>query len=119
MTRDPREAIAAQLRDEGKIAFLAEKWTPERALSVLRENRRRYASTPQGQATNAWAQGLAEDLVQRTNVAPEDISAVLLYASSWLGGLAVVNHLPTAAITNVMGAAADELHQRANGGEAS
>ncbi|MGW1001737.1 hypothetical protein [Streptomyces sp. NPDC002520] len=117
MSHDEREEIIAQLRAAGTTAMVAEEWTPERALSVLRENRRRYANTREGMAVNSWGAGFAEDVTQQTGLAPADISAVLLYASSWLGGLAAVNNLPAVAITNVMGAAADELHQQANGCE--
>ncbi|MFF9097620.1 hypothetical protein ACF1AX_31420 [Streptomyces sp. NPDC014802] len=117
MNRQQWEEEAARLREQGLIAMNPEDWSPERALSILRENRRRYAHTPVGQAIDHWGEHLVEAIAQHTDVAPAEASAVLLFASSWLAGITVAHQLPAAMVTNVMGAAAEQIDKQANGGD--
>ncbi|MEV7871458.1 hypothetical protein AB0P17_36405 [Streptomyces sp. NPDC088124] len=89
-----------------------EDWTPELALSVLRENRRRYAHEPRMQATTNLGGRLARELAAETGVAPADIVTVLLRTGSKLAGLAVAG-VDAQALTDVMHLAADDLDQQA------
>ncbi|MFF9238443.1 hypothetical protein ACF1AY_16125 [Streptomyces sp. NPDC014776] len=117
MNRKQWEEEAARLREQGLIPMTPADWSSERALSILRENRRRYAHTPEGQALDHWGEQLVEAIAQHTDVAPAEVSAVLLFASSWLAGIAVVYQMPAAMVTNVMGAAAELLDMQTNGGD--
>lgn len=117
MNRADREQYVRQLTAQGTRAVLEEDWTPQLALDVVRENRRRHAGETRTQALSHFAAHLAEDLAAKTNVAPSDIAAVLLLVSSTLGGPALHHSLPGVVIVDVLGYAADDLDRQANGGE--
>jgi 3-oxoacyl-[acyl-carrier-protein] synthase III len=113
---DP-EQIIKHLTAQGHRAVLPGEWTPQLALDVLRENRRRYANDPCTQMLGQLGGKLADDLAADTGVAPADITNVLLAASSLIAGPALYYHLSGVVVTDLLGYAADELDQRANGGE--
>ncbi|MGW6911494.1 hypothetical protein [Streptomyces sp. NPDC054940] len=115
-TPDIDQAVR-QLAARGIRAMSEEDWTYQGALDVVRENRRRQGDRSVVRAVNAWSEALADDVLKATGVAPADVASVLLYASSWVGGLAMVRGLGRDTSLLVLSCAADELDQRANGGE--
>lgn len=117
MTSIDRDQLVQSLVAHGNRAILEEDWTPQLALDVLRENRRRHASEPRTQALEQLSAQLADDLAAKTGVAPADIALVLLVASSTLAGPALIHRFPGVLLTDLLGYTADNLDQRASGGE--
>jgi hypothetical protein len=113
------DAAIQQLASRGIRALTAEEWTYQGALDIVRESRRRQEDSRIVRMAGVWGGGLADDISQATGLAAGDIAAVLLYASSWVGGLGTVQGLSRDASMSVLSCAADELDQRANGGEPS
>jgi hypothetical protein len=105
------------LATRGIQAISEEDWTYQRALHAVRENRRRQADTPTVRAIGQWSTAFADDITKATSLAPADVAAVLLYASSWVGGLALIQGLGRDTSLSVLSCAADELDRRVNGGE--
>ncbi|MFJ2178940.1 hypothetical protein ACIOHE_39360 [Streptomyces sp. NPDC087851] len=89
-----------------------EQWTPELALSVLRENRRRYAHEGWMQAESMLGAQLAKEVAEQSGVAPADIVAVLLHTSAKLASLALVHEMPAGVLAEIMQIAADDLDQQ-------
>ncbi|MFJ2004730.1 hypothetical protein [Streptomyces chartreusis] len=106
-----------RLARRGIRAMNEEDWTYQGVLDMVRENRRRIADGPLMSAVNAWSEELTEAITVRTGVAPADVAAVLLYASSWVGGLAVENGLGRDTVLSLLACAADDLDQQSKGGE--
>ncbi|GAB2714798.1 hypothetical protein [Streptomyces bullii] len=117
MTTPDIDQAVRQLAARGIRAMSEDDWTYQGALDVVRENRRRQGDTAVMRTVDEWSAGLAEDVVAATGVAPADVAAVLLYASSWVGGLAMIRGLGRDTSLSVLSCAADELDRRANGGE--
>lgn len=116
MSHDQDEEFIRQIEVHG-IECL-EKWTPERALSVLRENRRRYAHEPWMQSMSQLGEKLAAVLAQETGLSPADISTVLLNAGAKLGSLSLLHPaMPGKCLAEIMQCAADDLDQQAKAGE--
>jgi hypothetical protein len=113
---DP-EQIIKHLTAQGHRAVPSGEWTPQLALDVLRENRRRYANDPRTQILGQLGGKLADDVAADTGIAPADITHVLLAVASRVAGPALYYHLSGLVVTDLLGYAADELDQRANGGE--
>ncbi|MEV4974410.1 hypothetical protein [Streptomyces scopuliridis] len=113
MTGDARfEQIVKSVSDSlADLIVREESWTPELALSVFRENRRRYAHEPRMQAMSHLGARLARELAAETGIAPADIVAVLLRTGSKLAGLAEAG-VDAQALADVMHVAADELDQQ-------
>lgn len=117
MNRADREQLARKLTAEGNRAVLEEDWTPQLALDVIRENRRRHVGEPRTKVLSHFGGRLAEDLAAKTSVAPADIAHILLLVSSTLAGPALHHRLPGVIVTDLLGYAADDLDRKANGGE--
>ena len=110
-------AIIRDLETRGIHGVHASEWTPEMALAVLRENRRRYAHELWMQVTDRVGARLARELATETGVSAKDISTVLLAASAKLGSLVVMSDLPAKSAVEIMQCAADDLDQQAKAGE--
>ncbi|WP_137991216.1 hypothetical protein [Streptomyces vilmorinianum] len=118
MSHEHEDRIIRELESMGVRGVRACEWTPELALSVLRENRRRYAREPWMQQTDRVASMLAQQLVAETGVSPADISTVLLAAGAKLASLSIGNaELRAATAAEIMQCAADDLDQQARAGE--
>ncbi|MGW0574797.1 hypothetical protein ACWD25_02275 [Streptomyces sp. NPDC002920] len=113
------DAAVQQLAARGIRAMPADEWTYQRALDVVRESRRRQAGSPIVRKAGQWGDALADDISQATGADAADIAAVLLYASSWVGGLAMMQGLGRDTSLSVLSCAAAELDRRANSGETS
>ncbi|MFJ1581596.1 hypothetical protein [Streptomyces sp. NPDC088182] len=113
MTPEQEDALILEMERRGVRCVRAEQWTPERALSVLRENRRRYAHERWMQAECALGARLAKELAAQTGVAPAVIAAVLLNASAKMASLAVLQDVPGGTLAEIMQIAADDLDQQA------
>ncbi|WP_416976651.1 hypothetical protein [Streptomyces sp. T028] len=118
MNRQERENLVKQITAQGNRAVLEEEWTPQLALDVIRENRRRHAGEARTRVLSHFGGHLAEDLAAKTGVAPADIVTVLLLVSSTLAGPALHHQLPGVLVTDLLGYAADDLDRQANGGDA-
>ena len=115
-TPEAKQAVK-ELAARGIRAMTDDDWTYQRALDIVRENRRRQGDTPTARAVNSWSAGLVEDVQNATGVAPADIAHVLLYAASWVGGLAIVQGLGRDTSLSILSCTADELDQRAKAAE--
>ncbi|MEV7422827.1 hypothetical protein [Streptomyces sp. NPDC091212] len=111
------DEVLKLLQSVGMKAVHADDWTPEWALSVIRENRSRYAHEPWMKAHRELSADLARDLAEETGVAPADISTVLLRAGARLGALMILGVLPSEKATEIMQMAADDLDRQAKAGE--
>lgn len=114
---DRRDALAREFARRGVRTFTREQYTRQGMLDALRENRRRNANEPHVQALGHFARTLADDLADVLDLSPADIATVLLVAGGAGGVLAELHGLRGPTLAGVIQYAADELDQRATGGE--
>jgi hypothetical protein len=119
VSREQEQQFVDAMVAKGIRAVHASEWTPELALSVLRENRRRYAGKPfMEQMTKVGAQ-LAHELACESGIDPAVISEVILRASAKVAALTVVNDIPGRMLVEIWQCAADDLERQARAGEQS
>ncbi|ASU81548.1 hypothetical protein CDO52_00955 [Nocardiopsis gilva YIM 90087] len=91
-----------------------EAWTPQLALDVIRENRRRHAATgrPQEPLLDHYASVMARELPRTVDVDEDDMVKVLPAVSSMLGSVVYGVRASGAAVSVIAGYAADDIDQR-------
>lgn len=107
------EHVVRQLTARGVRVLEGDEATPEMALGIIREQRRRHAHEPRTKALGAVSARLADGLAADTDVAADDIARVLAAVSTRLGALAIGHGVPGRVLCELMGFAADDLAQRA------
>ncbi|MFI5973596.1 hypothetical protein [Streptomyces sp. NPDC051452] len=117
MSSAEREAVIRELARRGRRAFTAETYTRQGILDAVRENRRRHANDPGVQFAGHAAEHLAREIPAVVDLPLADIATVLLAAGGAGGVLAELHNLDGTQLAGIFQMAADELDQRASGGE--
>lgn len=118
MNQDPaEEALARELSARGYRAVTSQQWTRQINLTVVREQRRRYADHPRMQALEQYAGQLARTVAHHVQLPPQDIATVLLAAGATASFQAVTHDLPGPMVTEILQIAGDDLDRLADGGE--
>lgn len=117
---EEEEQFVRQMTARGVRGLYADEWSPQLALDIVREQRRRYAKDPLTQVYGRIGTRLAAELQRQIDVSPGDIAKVLLCVTGKLATLALGDPPFTGImLMEVANCAADDLDQAARAGETS